>query len=527
MDMGTSNLRHGAHGIMTLKEKENVRLDLQTAIDANKTLDERRRMGQFATPGALASAIVRETVPYLKGMGRLTALEPSMGTGAFVSAMLSVLGKRLVKVRACELDDDFYAAAVKLWGNSKCDIQKGDFTAAKPERVADVVFANPPYVRHHALGPERKRHLQSLVLRRVGLRISGLAGLYCHFLLLSRAWMREGAVGAWLIPSEWMSVNYGEVLRTFFTRCVKLLRVHRFDTEDVRFDDALVSSCVVWFANLPPDGEDVLFTGGRDIERPATRRTFRLDELRRNAKWPPCPRCSSESGLRLGDCFEIRRGIATGDNNFFVLDEESARAKCIPGDFLKPILPSPRHLKVEHVTADDLGIPANADRRFLLDCTGYEMEELPMPVRAYLESGIAETSHRNLCASRNVWYAQEQREPAPILCSYMGRGSGAGSPPVRFILNDSRAIATNSFLMLYPKGFLAEYLGDDGERREELWNMLLEISADEITQAGRSYGGGLQKIEPKELGNVPCRALAKWMGYEKKTTSSRQMELPL
>ena len=356
---------------MTLKEKENVRLDLQTAIDANKTLDERRRMGQFATPGALASAIVRETVPYLKGMGRLTALEPSMGTGAFVSAMLSVLGKRLVKVRACELDDDFYAAAVKLWGNSKCDIQKGDFTAAKSERVADVVFANPPYVRHHALGTERKRHLQSLVLRRVGLRISGLAGLYCHFLLLSRMWMKEGAVGVWLIPSEWMSVNYGEVLRTFFTQCVKLVRVHRFDTEDVRFDDALVSSCVVWFANLPPDGEDVLFTGGRDIERPATRRAFRLDELRRDAKWPPCPRCSSESGLRLGDCFEIRRGIATGDNNFFVLDEESARAKCIPGDFLKPILPSPRHLKVEHVTADDLGIPANADRRFLLDCTGY------------------------------------------------------------------------------------------------------------------------------------------------------------
>jgi hypothetical protein len=166
--------------------------------------------------------------------------------------------------------------------------------------VADVVFANPPYVRHHALGPERKRHLQSLVLRRVGLRISGLAGLYCHFLLLSRAWMREGAVGAWLIPSEWMSVNYGEVLRTFFTRCVKLLRIHRFDTEDVRFDDALVSSCVVWFANLPPDGEDVLFTGGRDIERPATRRTFRLDELRRDVKWPPCPRCSSDGGLRLG-----------------------------------------------------------------------------------------------------------------------------------------------------------------------------------------------------------------------------------
>ena len=338
--------------------------------------------------------------------------------------------------------------------------------------------------------------------------------------------MKEGAVGAWLIPSEWMSVNYGEVLRTFFTRCVKLLRIHRFDVDDVRFDDALVSSCVVWFANLPPDGEDVLFTGGRNIEKPATRRAFRLDELMREAKWPP--RCGSafEGGLRLGDCFEIRRGIATGDNAFFVLNEDDVREKCIPDDFLKPILPSPRHLKVEHVTADDLGIPANADRRFLLDCTGYEMEELPMPVRAYLESGVAVTSHRNLCASRNVWYAQEQREPAPILCSYMGRGSSGGAP-VRFILNDSRAIATNSFLMLYPKGPLAEHLGNDVARREKLWNLLLEISAEEITQAGRSYGGGLQKIEPRELGNVPCRALAKWMEVGSESRPSRQMELAL
>ena len=512
---------------MTLNEKERQRQKLQAAIDAGKPLDERRRMGQFATPSALASSIVRETLPYLKGTDRLTALEPSMGTGAFVSAMLSVLGRRVTKIRACELDNDFFSAAVKLWGNSRCEINKCDFTSAEPECIADVVFANPPYVRHHALGVGNKHRLQSLVQSRTGLRISGLAGLYCHFLLLSRAWMRSGAVGAWLIPSEWMSVNYGETLRTFFTSTVKLFRIHRFDTEDVRFDDALVSSCVVWFANLPPDGEDVHFTGGRDIENPATRRVLSINELRGEAKWPPHRSRPSEECLRLGDCFDIRRGIATGDNSFFVLDEEAVREKCIPDTFLKPILPSPRHLKVEHVTSDDLGVPTNADRRFLLDCTGYAIDELPVSVRSYLESGIAVTSRRNLCASRNVWYAQEQRKPAPILCSYMGRGGGAGGAPVRFILNDSRAIATNSFLMLYPKRFLAEYLGNDGTRREELWNMLLEISAEEITQAGRSYGGGLQKIEPKELGNVPCRAIAKWMGRKRESTPSRQLILPL
>ena len=111
--------------------------------------------------------------------------------------------------------------------------------------------------------------LKDAVLKGTGLNLSGLAGMYCHFLLLSRAWMREGAIGAWLIPSEWMSVNYGETVRAFLSMRVKLLRVHCFDTSDVRFSDALVSSCVVWFRNAPPDGEVVEFTFGPDIRHPA------------------------------------------------------------------------------------------------------------------------------------------------------------------------------------------------------------------------------------------------------------------
>jgi hypothetical protein len=34
--------------------------------------------------------------------------------------------------------------------------------------------------------------------------------------------------------------------------------------------------------------------------------------------------------------------------------------------------------------------------------------------------------------------------------------------------------------------------------------MLKKISGAEIEEEGRVYGGGLKKIEPKELAKVPC-----------------------
>ena len=502
---------------MTLDQIERTRCELQREIDASKTLDARRLLGQFATPGELASLIVDETSRYLGRGKNLTMLEPSMGIGSFVSAGFRNLPQKLKKVLACELDVDFYDAARNLWRGYPCEIIHGDFTKIEPRRVADLVFANPPYVRHHAIPLSDKRRLQSDVARCVGVHVSGLAGLYCHFLLLSLGWMKPGAVGAWLIPSEWMSVNYGRALRDFFTSRVELLRIHRFDAEDVRFSDALVSSCVVWFRNSVPSGHSVLFTFGSDMACPARRENCSISDLRGALKWPPDEALKEGvEGLRIGDCFDIRRGIATGDNGFFVLGEEAVKAKGISRQYLKPILPSPRHLKVDYVRADAEGVPMNAERRFLLDCTGRNLEDLPLSVRAYLESGMPKTATRNLCVSRNVWYSQEQREPTPFLCSYMGRG-GVDSVPVRFILNDSCAIATNSFLMLYPKGALARFLESDPSRRHEIWRMLLEIPASDIMRAGRSYGGGLRKVEPKELARVPCGKIAECLsrhGFE-------------
>jgi len=435
-----------------------------------------------------------------------------MGTGSFVSAAFEILSKRVQDVLGYELDSAFYDAALNLWGNCPVRPVHGDFTKATPEAVYDLVLANPPYVRHHVFGIDEKHRLQALVKQYTGISISGLAGLYCHFMLISKAWMAQDGIGVWLIPSEWMSVNYGSALRAFLTDKVTMLRVHQFDSADVRFSDALVSSCVVWFKNsVPNDKQESVFTFGSDIHHPTTARKISVEELKRSDKWPPTIGGKRNAGnWRIGDFFDIRRGVVTGDNTFFVMTEDEVAQRKIPKAYLRPILPSPRNLPVDHVTSDKDGLPSNAERRFLLDCSGKKLNELPRTVRDYLVSGEKTTACKNLCASRDVWYEQEKRIPTPFLCSYMGRGAH-GAAPVRFVLNDSRAIVSNSFLMMYPKSALMRLLQADSSVAEIVWTFLLRIPREDIVAAGRSYGGGLQKVEPRELASVPCEELHSWI----------------
>lgn len=89
----------------------------------------------------------------------------------------------------------------------------------------------------------------------------------------------------------------------------------------------------------------------------------------------------------------------------------------------------------------------------------------------------------------------------------MGRDLKRGRP-IRFILNRSKATAANVYLMLYPKPILARAFERDPELVCKVWSCLNDIDMPALLGEGRVYGGGLYKMEPKELSNVPAEAIA-------------------
>ncbi len=398
---------------------------------------------------------------------------------------------------------------------SNADFTKQIAPSSDNQRT-NLLVCNPPYVRHHHLSNDDKNRLKISALRSAGITLSGLSGLYCYFLCIAHSWLAQGGVAAWLIPSEFMDVNYGRAIKEYLLNQVTLLSIHRFDPADVQFDDALVSSAVVWFKKSAPQPDHfVEFTYGGTLAMPSMSRRVAARALHENAKWTKSPQNSLapapvQQEIKLTDLFTIKRGIATGANKFFILTPERVAELQLPRKFLIPILPSARYLSSDEVLADHQGDPLIERKQYLLSCKLPEPEvEAKYPsLWSYFESGKQQGIHEKyLSEHRSPWYSQEERMPPLFLCTYINRKSKTNGETFRFILNHSRAIAANVYLLLYPKKPLAEAIMAKPELKESLWRALKAIKSEALTGEGRVYGGGLYKMEPRELGNVSAESI--------------------
>ena len=511
-----------------LRDEEVRRLALQERLDAAKTTQARNRLGQFSTPTALARDIVRHGVQLLPTAEPIRFLDPAIGTGSFYSALLDVAGgsggkpKRIASATGFEIDPHYGSPARELWSEHSLLTRLEDFTQAEPteREKANLLICNPPYVRHHHIDAATKARLKSRAGHICGTRLSGLCGLYGYFLLLSHLWLRPGAVAGWLVPSEFMDVNYGRAIKHYLLNKVSLLQIHRFDPTHVQFADALVSSAVVWFRNEPPaPGCSAVFSYGGTFAAPNRIRHIPTADLETDLKWTRHPTSSpgpsrfrpDSRGPVIDDLFSIKRGIATGDNHFFVLPRAEIEKRHLPLECFVPVLPSARYLPADEIQAGADGLPLLDKQLFLLDIQIPEsviVTRYPK-LKEYLDSGHCGSkpvTARYLCRHRKPWYSQEKRPPAPWLCTYMGRRRDSANP-FRFILNHSRATACNVYLMIYPRPATSDVIQKNPSMKREIWSFLQQIQTEDLLHNGRVYGGGLYKLEPKELARVSLRHL--------------------
>ena len=488
---------------------EDRRHQLQKALDAAKSQGERNVLGQFSTPFSLAKDIVGLALNLCNSPRVTELLEPACGTGVFFSALQSVCGKdRLDGSIGFELDSHYAIPSAEMWKDYGVRIICEDFLAQQPFRKFPLLIANPPYSRHHHIESGTKQKLQELVLKQTGIKLSGLSGLYCYFMLLSTQWLQADGLSCWLVPSEFMDVNYGEAVKQYLTERVDLLRIHRFDESDLQFNDALVSSSVVFFRNAQPSNHPVDFTFSGTLGQPLYSYKIERRLLDKKRKWNQLFTKQDEDDNTphqiLGDFFEVKRGIATGCNDFFIIDEAVIKEYDIPAKYLTPILPSPRIMKSDKIESVN-GIPIVEKPLFLFSADDdiSTIQSIYPGVARYIKKGEERKVHETyICSRHTPWYSCEKRKSSPFVIPYMGRGD-TGRQMFRFILNESDAIATNGYLLLYPQKQY-EYLFRDRHFLHTVWEELKSIPMSCFEQQGRFYGGGLHKMEPRELLKLPA-----------------------
>jgi hypothetical protein len=475
--------------------------DFQVLPGTGPKREALREKGQFWTPLWLAKVMAA----WVTELRPRTVFDPAVGPGTFFA------GARAAgytgHFEGYELHETSFAEAGRL-GLSSGDFERivvGDFIGARVNRSFPAIVSNPPYIRHHRLSEERKAELRRIAERVLGFPLDGRVGLHVYFLLKCLEHLDSGGRLAFLLPAD---VCEGISSRAFWNRLCERFRLEAvltFDESAAPFPKVDTNAIVFLISNHTPqdrirwirvqerDGEAI----ARAVKglpnafgsRAALTWTERklTEALATGLSRPPRP--ASSQGVPLSNFARIVRGIATGANEFFFLTSEQIAVLGLEMRFFVRAVGRTRDCRDDTLRCSTLtALEAQARPTWLLNLDGTAKESLPTRLRSYLEFGEAQKlNERALIQSRRPWYRMEQRTPPPILFAYLGRRD------CRFILNEAGVVPLTGFLCVYPWD-----ARPDAVRR--LWRALNHpATLENLAFAGKSYGGGALKVEPRQL----------------------------
>lgn len=462
----------------------------------------RRAAGQFLTPhwaaDLMGAWLLQEETDLLcdpaVGSARLlyrTAQRPEPGPN-------ELLGFDIDQSCLAMADLNLQARGLKSYR-----VERRNFLLDPIDVAPDAVTCNPPYCRHHAIDPAEKAAIHDGFAERLGLRLNRLAGLHVLFLVRALEIAAPGARLAFITPAEWLDVNYGREVKQFVLEHARVEALVILKDDHLFFDGALTTAAITLLrkhgsgpdpgrttkiVHLPTDLPEV------DAVLAALRGEggLRVDEVQLDAvqRWSRKTAARSR-GRALGELARVRRGIATGCNRFFVISEATRREHDLALDDLLSCITSPRLIDGLELTSRDLDTLDDEIPRWALECRDPGSEDSETSLGRYLRRGRDKLqAHAGYLASkRRPWYALERRVASPILFTYMNRQRP------RFIRNRAEAVPLNTFLIVEPR---------DGVDVEQLWQALnSEAFLHQLQDERRAYGGGLWKIEPKELEALP------------------------
>lgn len=431
-------------------------------------------------------------------------LEPSVGEGVFVGAIERISQGRSgprPTVFAYEIDEDLRARVREIRCSFDLHLSATDFVLDASSDRFDACVANPPYVRHHALRYDQAIYRRFDAL--AGERISRMTNLYGLFLL--RIWERLADDGraAVIVPAEWLNADFGRPLKRYMLRQNAIDSIVLFEDDALVFDGALTTAVIMLLRRGRSDDAPIRAAVLQDA---AALLQLQFDDMREvdpatldpAGKWSNtiADACGNrepvEASGTLGDVAVCMRGIATGANGYFTLTEPERIEAGIDAADLKPCITKANHALSNEFSASDLdGLKANARKTWLLD----PREPVRSAIADYLERGRAMGIHeRYLPSHRPAWYRPEKRDPAPIWAPVFVRGR------FRFIRNSAQAMNLTAFHGLYPHrtepaaiDALLTYLWSDAAQRA-------------IGAQSRLYGGGLRKLEPRDVLAIPIPA---------------------
>ncbi|ENS4968074.1 N-6 DNA methylase [Vibrio fluvialis] len=485
------------------------------------SLTKKRELGAYYTPPELSQvltdwAIVRSDEDIL---------EPSFGGCGFFDSSIETLrrlGCKSPEKQLYGVDIDGHAFSIlsekfgQMVETSNRFIQS-DFISVKPDDFLvnefDVVLGNPPYVSMHNM-TEKQREACEVVLRESpfsGVTMGRNASLWAFFLLHSLSFLKEGGRIAWVLPSSLLHADYAKRLlaihRSHF-QSVKVLKLaERFFKEEGAKETSVILIAEGFSAESMEDThfsvasvENVLeLKQAVESQLQATEsgvEGYKLDIVSQEAKKAYFDLMNSESSKPIGHYADIKIGMVTGANKYFIVDKKTVEKFALPEDVLKPAIGKFSFFSgITHDMRNHKKLQRDGYRAYLVCPTEEHMQNPEHPVSRYLNQITPqERSDNKTFAKRPHWFAPGYGIDGIVADCFMSYMIHLGP---RMVVNKAKLNCTNSIHKVLFREKTSALV-----KQAFATTLLSTYSQFSAEIEGRAYSSGVLKIEPSAGRNI-------------------------
>ncbi|OFY89616.1 MAG: hypothetical protein A3K10_08930 [Bacteroidetes bacterium RIFCSPLOWO2_12_FULL_31_6] len=192
----------------------------------------------------------------------------------------------------------------------------------------DVIIGNPPYIRH-----EEIKHLKPQLEKDFTV-FNSSADILTYFFELGNKILKPKGSLSFIVSNKFFKVSYGDNLRSYLIQNTLLQQIIEFDKVNV-FDEATVKVAIVQFKKeklsktftyldvlaMPKNLETIVNEEGKEYEQALFNNgqwIFQSESL-----WKIYHKINEHGTALSGWDLKISRGLLTGFNEAFLLDEET------------------------------------------------------------------------------------------------------------------------------------------------------------------------------------------------------------